>query len=269
MRIERDGNALFGPVTFLNSPEKELTYVFSLESSGMYLYGSQSRAEFVDSLFSREYQWPDTVMRLPLEFGDRWDSRMLYAREPREESPARDSVLMETLWATREANSYGGFVTLQNDTIPVLGMRAIFDLNTVHLRSGDWNFYQHWYLWLSKARGVVGWARVWPVDLSPSTFTYAYLDTTILRPDTPMDWCGEHSNYLLQVAVRLPDSQQGLAPPTPNSRGRWAMNGPSVRADKCDERVFDITGRRVAATARAGGVGVRVGPDGGLALVVR
>jgi len=265
-RIERERSEVFGPHTLLDSPEKHLTHVFSLSPDGLFLFASQSRTDFSDSLFSRDYQWPDTVMRFPLGLGDTWDSRMLYGLEPRNDSPQRDSVQMESLWVKREINSYGSFVTLQNDTIPVLGMRAIFALNGLLAVSGDWSVAQHWYLWLSKLHGLVGWARVRPID-PPSGLIY--LDSTILRPDKPLDWCGDHNNYVLEVAVRLPDSQQGLAPPTPNSGGRWAVIGTPACADNCDQRVLDITGRRVAATVGTSGVGVRVGPDGARWFVTR
>jgi len=265
-RIERAWGELLAPFTVLDSPEKELVHVFSLTSAGLFITGSQSRPLFVDSLFSRAYQWPDTVMQFPLDFGTEWRSHMYYGREPRQETPGRDSVLMESMWVDRATNSYGKFVSLSGDSISVLGLRQIIKLNYRHAISGDDYVVQHCYVWLSEDVGVVGWARVCPIDVAT---LYTYLDTTILRPETPLAWCGEHKNYLFEVAVRLPDSQQGLAPPTPNSGGRWAVIGTPACADNCDQRVLDITGRRVAATVGTSGVGVRVGPDGGLALVVR
>ncbi|MBD3239995.1 MAG: hypothetical protein GF331_05370 [Chitinivibrionales bacterium] len=153
-----------------------------------------------------------------------------------------------------------------NDTIPVLGVRVVLDLNWVLLQDRSWNFYQHTYLWLSETQGVVGWARVWPVDLEN---LITYQDTTILRPNAPIDWCGEHSNYMLEVSIRLPEDQQGLAPSAPGGSGRLEMADAQVVGSAGREETFDITGRRLVAELAVQGAGVRIVAGGRLVLAVR
>ncbi|MBD3241702.1 MAG: hypothetical protein GF331_14015 [Chitinivibrionales bacterium] len=181
------------------------------------------------------YEWPDTLVDLPMAYGDVRRSSMYYGRQPGSGAEMHTGVPnLELDWVDREISTYGKLVTPKGDTLDVLGLAEIGH-GREWLSSDVVSFGIHTYTWFAKDIGVVAFASI-GVD---SSRTGVMTDTTLFGLGSGVDLCNA-SYFLRALAVRIIPDPHSVAP---QPAGLPSLSKAMPTGESTQRRAFDILGR--------------------------